>query len=102
MASGDQSQLHPTVRAAGWVSLFTDLSSEISTGAVLGPLVADLARAQHKGTAFSLYTFISGIAALPASLKMGALWSTAGPLAAFGLGARLAVLASVALMVVGR
>ena len=65
-------------------------------------LVADLAGAEHKGTAFSLYTFVIGIAALPASLMMGALWSAVGPLAAFGLGALLAVLASVALMVVGR
>ncbi|MBI5834371.1 MAG: MFS transporter [Armatimonadetes bacterium] len=65
-------------------------------------LVADLAGKELKGTAFSLYTFVVGIAALPASLIMGYLWQAAGPLAAFGLGAGLAVAASVAMALCAR
>jgi MFS family permease len=56
--------------------------------------VADLAPAEHRGTAYGLYHAAVGLAALPASLLMGVVWEHVGPGAAFGLGAGLALLAS--------
>jgi len=60
-------------------------------------LVADLAPAELRGSAFGLYNTAIGIAALPASLLTGALWQTFGPAVAFGTGAGLAVLAALCL-----
>ncbi len=57
-------------------------------------LVADLAPAGLRGTAFGLYNAVLGIGALLASLVFGLIWSTAGPAAAFGVGAALAVAAT--------
>jgi MFS family permease len=56
--------------------------------------VADLAPAEHRGTAYGLYHAAVGAAALPASLLMGLVWERVSPAAAFGLGAGLALLAS--------
>ncbi|HET8761084.1 MAG TPA: MFS transporter [Nitrospiria bacterium] len=56
--------------------------------------VADLAPAEHRGTAYGLYHVAVGLAALPASVMMGVVWEHVGPGAAFGLGAGLALLAS--------
>lgn len=56
--------------------------------------VADLAPAEHRGTAYGLYHAAVGLAALPASLLMGVVWEHVGPGAAFGLGAGLALVAS--------
>jgi MFS family permease len=56
--------------------------------------VADLAPAEHRGTAYGLYHAAVGLAALPASLLMGMVWEHVSPAAAFGLGAGLALLAS--------
>jgi MFS family permease len=56
--------------------------------------VADLAPAEHRGTAYGLYHAAVGLAALPASLLMGVVWEHVSPGAAFGLGAGLALLAS--------
>jgi MFS family permease len=56
--------------------------------------VADLAPAEHRGTAYGLYHAAVGLAALPASLLMGVVWEHVGPDAAFGLGAGLALVAS--------
>lgn len=55
--------------------------------------VAGLAPASLRGTAFGLYNGVIGLAALPASLLFGALYSGVGPLAAFGTGSALAVAA---------
>ncbi len=57
--------------------------------------VADLAPAEHRGTAFGLYHAAVGLAALPASLIMGVVWDHWGPPAAFTLGAGLALMASI-------
>jgi MFS family permease len=60
-------------------------------------LVADVAPAHLRGSAFGLYHLVVGIGALPASLLFGLVWQGSGPSAAFGLGAGLALLASVLL-----
>ena len=58
-------------------------------------LVAALAGTERKGLAFGWFNFAIGISTLPASLLFGALYQVFGPLAAFGTGAALALVASV-------
>ncbi len=53
-------------------------------------LIADLAPESQRGTAFGWYNATMGIAALPASVLLGALWSARGPAVAFMAGAALA------------
>ena len=60
-------------------------------------LVADFAPVHLRGSAFGLYHLIVGIGALPASLLFGLVWQKFGSAAAFGMGASLAMLASVML-----
>ncbi|HEU4630600.1 MAG TPA: MFS transporter [Gemmatimonadaceae bacterium] len=62
-------------------------------------LVADLAPAAARGTAFGWYNLAIGIGALPASVLFGVVWERASPAAAFGLGAGLALTAAVGLLV---
>lgn len=57
-------------------------------------LVAQLIGAGKKGAAYGWYNMAIGIAALPASAIFGWLYQQAGPLAAFGLGSGLAVVAA--------
>ena len=60
--------------------------------------VADLVPEALRGTAYGLYNFAIGIAALPASLLLGLIWQTTqSALLAFGLGGALAFLASLLL-----
>jgi len=61
-------------------------------------LVADLAPAGRRGTAFGWYNFAVGIAALPASLVFGYVWDRFGSATAFGIGAGLAGVAAVGLV----
>jgi MFS family permease len=63
-------------------------------------LVVNLVGPQRKGLAFGWYNFAVGIAALPSSLIFGAIYQRVGPLAAFGWGAGLALLAVVILTAV--
>jgi MFS family permease len=65
-------------------------------------LLADLAPAAARGTAFGWFNAVIGLGALPASLLFGALWQWFGPLAAFGCGAALAAVAAVLLLVLVR
>lgn len=60
-------------------------------------LVADFAPTHLRGSAFGLYHLIVGLGALPASLLFGLVWQKFGAAAAFGMGAGLAMLASVML-----
>jgi MFS family permease len=64
--------------------------------------VADLAPAEHRGTAYGLYHAAVGMAALPASLLMGLVWEHVGPPAAFAVGTSLALLASLLFVAVLR
>ncbi len=61
-------------------------------------LVANLAGPARQGLAFGWYHFAIGIAALPSSLIFGVLYEEFSPVAAFGWGAALALVAGVLLM----
>jgi len=63
-------------------------------------LVADLAPADRRGFAFGIYNAVTGLGALAASIVFGAVWTAFGTAAAFGLGASLALLATVLLFAV--
>jgi MFS family permease len=65
-------------------------------------LVADLAPKPLRGTAFGIFHGILGLGSLAASVVFGLVWKAWGAPAAFGLGAGLALLASVLLMLVVR
>jgi MFS family permease len=62
-------------------------------------LVADLAPASLRGTAFGIYNAIVGVGALLASIVFGVLWTSFGATVAFGTGAALAAIATVLLFV---
>jgi len=57
-------------------------------------LIADLAPAHRRGSAFGLYNLMIGIGALPASLLFGWIWQTYGSPAAFAMGAAFAVVSA--------
>ncbi|HPD14412.1 MAG TPA: MFS transporter [Planctomycetota bacterium] len=61
-------------------------------------LVADFVASEHRGTAYGLYHGAIGLAAFPASLVFGVFWQVLGPARAFGIGAGLAGLAVVGMM----
>lgn len=61
-------------------------------------LVADLAPAAARGTAFGWYNLAIGIGALPASVIGGVLWKTVSPAATFYFGAAMALAATLALL----
>src|SRR5437660_8526902 len=50
-------------------------------------LVADLAPASRRGTAFGVYNAVQGLGALAASVLFGGIWTAYGAAAAFGFGA---------------
>jgi MFS family permease len=56
--------------------------------------VADLVEESKRGTAYGIYNFFIGIAALPASLLMGLIWKTIGVQWAFSFGAVMAFIAT--------
>jgi MFS family permease len=60
--------------------------------------VAALAPAAARGGAFGLYHGAIGLTALPASILFGVIYSVAGPGAAFGAGATLALVATALLL----
>jgi MFS family permease len=62
-------------------------------------LVADLAPAHLRGSAFGLYHLAVGFGALPASLLFGLVWERYGAAPAFSMGAGLALLSSMMLAV---
>jgi MFS-type transporter involved in bile tolerance (Atg22 family) len=61
-------------------------------------LVADYVKSEQRGRAYGLYHGAVGVAALPASLVFGVFWAKLGPAIAFAIGASLAGLAAVLLM----
>jgi sugar phosphate permease len=63
-------------------------------------LVADLAPASRRGTAFGYYNAVSGLGALTASIVFGVIWNAYGASAAFGVGSGIALIATAALFVV--
>ncbi len=63
-------------------------------------LVTDLVPAARRGTAFGWYNLTIGLGALPASVMFGLVWDRVSPVAAFTLGATLAVMAAIALLAI--
>ena len=61
-------------------------------------LVADLVPAQSRGRAFGAFHASVGLASLPASVLFGVWWKLFGPHVAFLIGAAIAVVAAVALL----
>jgi MFS family permease len=64
--------------------------------------VADLVEESKRGTAYGVYHFCIGMAALPASLLMGLIWKAIGVRWAFSFGAVMALIAALlALLLLG-
>jgi MFS family permease len=59
--------------------------------------VADLAPAPKRGLAFGVHDAVQGLGSLLASVVFGLIWTAAGPAAAFGVGAALALVAAILL-----
>lgn len=70
-----------------------------ATEGVEKALVADLAPAERRGTAFGWFNLTTGIMLLPASILFGWLYQTVSPLAAFAFSAACAGLAAALLVV---
>jgi len=68
------------------------------TQGLLSKLVADIAPAELRGTAFGVFNLISGGALLLASVIAGVLWSAFGPSATFLAGAAFAGVAAIGLL----
>ena len=62
-------------------------------------LVVDFTASEDRGTAFGVYNGAVGFAAFPASLLFGVFWGVIGPQVAFGIGASLAGVAAVLLII---
>jgi len=62
-------------------------------------LVKDLVPAEQRGRAYGAYNFVIGVTSLPAGLLMGVLWSAWGPAHALEVGAVLAAVSAVMLLV---
>ncbi len=62
-------------------------------------LVSDLVVPSARGRVYGAYNFVTGVTALPAGLLTGGLWRASGPAVALGVGAALAGVAGVALLV---
>ena len=65
------------------------------TQGLFAALVADVARAEHRGTAFGVFNLMTGVALLAASALAGALWDAGVPRVTFLAGAALTALAVV-------
>lgn len=74
------------------VSLYGILSG-LSEG-VERALVSELAHQGEKGTGFGWYHMITGLVAVPAGVLFGVLWNVAGPGAAFGFAALVALVSA--------
>ena len=70
------------------------------TQGLLATLIADVAPAELRGTAFGVFNLMTGFALLVASLVAGALWDTTGPQGTFLAGAAFAVLTLAGLFVI--
>lgn len=68
------------------------------TQGLLATLVADVAPANLRGTAFGVFNLVSGLALLLASIVAGALWDAFGSRVTFLVGAGIAAITVLALM----
>ena len=69
-----------------------------ATQGLLSVIVADVVPADLRGTAFGLYSLITGAAMLAESIIAGSLWTAVGPAATFTAGAAFAVLSIIGVM----
>ncbi|MCX6773970.1 MAG: MFS transporter, partial [Candidatus Micrarchaeota archaeon] len=60
---------------------------------------SDMVKEERRSTAIGAYNTAIGVAYLPASIMVGALWAFAGPLVGFTAAAGIAAFSAVALMV---
>jgi MFS family permease len=84
------------VAAQPWHALLAAALWGLHLGMTQGSLptmVADLAPADRRGTAFGAYHFMVGLAVLPAGLLAGFLWQSFGSIATFGCGSALGLIA---------
>lgn len=65
---------------------------------LLSALVADVAPAELRGTAFGMFNLVTGVLMLAASVIAGALWDAVGPQGTFLAGAGFALLAALGLL----
>src|SRR5262249_364003 len=63
-------------------------------------LVADLVRAEQRGTAYGLYNLAVGITVLPGSLLMGVVWDWRGPTTAFLVSAAIGLTAALLMLTI--
>jgi MFS family permease len=70
------------------------------TQGLLATLIAEIAPAELRGTAFGMFNLMTGIALLVASVVAGALWDINGPQGTFLAGAAFTVLTLVGLFVI--
>lgn len=69
---------------------------------VLGAVIANVVPRALRGTAFGVYDFVIGVAALAASVMAGMLWVAGGALLTFGVGGVLAAVAGMMLVFHGK
>jgi MFS family permease len=62
------------------------------TQGLLSALVADTAPSDLRGSAFGIFYFVTGVAAVGSSALAGAMWQWSGPVATFAVGAGFAAL----------
>ena len=72
------------------------------TQGILASMIADVAPADHRGTAFGVFNLVSGLALLAASVLAGALWDLHGPAWTFWTWAGCALLTLLLIPVLGR
>lgn len=68
------------------------------TQGLLGAAIADVVPPRLRGTAFGIYDVVVGVATFVASAGAGLLWMAGGPAAAFGIGACVAAVAALMLL----
>ena len=66
------------------------------TQGILASLIADVAPVEYRGTAFGVFSLVSGAGLLAASVLAGLLWDMVNPAATFVAGAVVAIIATVA------
>ena len=70
------------------------------TQGLLATLIADVAPADLRGTAYGMFNLLSGVAMLAASMIAGALWDASGPEGTFLGGAAFTSVALVGLLLI--
>lgn len=83
--------------ATGFGAALWGLQMGIMQG-LLGAVIANVVPESLRGTAFGIYDFVIGVAALAASVMAGMLWIAGGAMMTFGMGGLVAATAGVMLV----